>query len=68
MQVYLGLRDGVDQVAIKVLKGKQDSRMQTAFAREIEILSNARHPAILQYIGCCMRGNHTFLVTEVLNP
>ena len=65
LQVYLGLRDGVDQVAIKVLKGKQDARMQAAFAKEIEILSNARHPSILQYIGCCMREQHTFLVTEV---
>lgn len=38
-QVFLALRDGVDEVAVKVLKGKQDEKTTAAFAREVSILS-----------------------------
>ena len=46
-QVFKALLRGVDEVALKVLKGQQDARTQKTFLKEIQLLKNARHPNIV---------------------
>lgn len=65
--VFKGLRHGVDQVAIKVLKGQQDERMQQAFIKEIDLLRRARHPNIVQYLGAVVHDQRIMLVTEFMS-
>lgn len=36
------------------------------FLTEINIISNIRHPNLVQLIGCCVEGNHRILVYEYL--
>ncbi|XVF08268.1 hypothetical protein REPUB_Repub06bG0211800 [Reevesia pubescens] len=63
--VYRGvLRDGT-QVAIKSLsaESKQGSR---EFVTEIDMISNIRHPNLVELIGCCIDDNHRILVYEYL--
>ncbi|MBA0706890.1 hypothetical protein Golax_018974, partial [Gossypium laxum] len=63
--VYRGvLRDGT-QVAIKTLsaESKQGSR---EFVTEIDMISNIRHPNLVELIGCCVDDNHRILVYEYL--
>ncbi|KAF8397307.1 hypothetical protein HHK36_016220 [Tetracentron sinense] len=61
--VYRGvLRDGI-QVAIKSLstESKQGTR---EFLTEINMISNIRHPNLVQLIGCCIEGSNRMLVYE----
>ncbi|OMO85084.1 hypothetical protein CCACVL1_10429 [Corchorus capsularis] len=63
--VYRGvLRDGT-QVAIKRLstESKQGSR---EFVTEINMISNIRHPNLVELIGCCAEDNHRILVYEYM--
>ncbi|XP_054780276.1 putative serine/threonine-protein kinase [Prosopis cineraria] len=63
--VYKGvLRDGT-QVAIKSLsvESKQGTR---EFMTEIDMISNIRHPNLVQLVGCCIEDNHRILVYEFL--
>ncbi|KAI9083769.1 hypothetical protein K1719_034237 [Acacia pycnantha] len=63
--VYKGvLRDGT-QVAIKCLsvESKQGAR---EFMTEIDMISNVRHPNLVQLVGCCIEENHRILVYEFL--
>ncbi|XP_021289428.1 putative serine/threonine-protein kinase isoform X2 [Herrania umbratica] len=63
--VYRGvLRDGT-QVAIKTLsaESKQGSR---EFVTEIDMISNIRHPNLVELVGCCVDDNHRILVYEYL--
>ncbi|KAK7339865.1 hypothetical protein VNO77_20551 [Canavalia gladiata] len=63
--VYKGvLRDGT-QVAIKSLSG--ESKQGThEFMTEIDMISNIRHPNLVELIGCCVEGSHRILVYEFL--
>ncbi|XP_027352561.1 putative serine/threonine-protein kinase [Abrus precatorius] len=63
--VYKGvLRDGT-QVAIKSLsvESKQGTH---EFMTEIDMISNIRHPNLVELIGCCVEGSHRILVYEFL--
>ncbi|XP_042941626.1 putative serine/threonine-protein kinase isoform X1 [Carya illinoinensis] len=63
--VYRGvLRDGT-QVAIKSLStgSKQGTH---EFLTEINMISNIRHPHLVELIGCCVEDNHRILVYEYL--
>lgn len=63
--VYRGvLRDGT-QVAIKTLsaESKQGTR---EFLTEIDMISNIRHPNLVELIGCCVDDNHRILIYEYL--
>ncbi|GLT37595.1 hypothetical protein SLA2020_119030 [Shorea laevis] len=63
--VYRGvLRDGT-QVAIKTLsaESKQGTR---EFLTEMNMISNIRHPNLVELIGCCVDDNHRILVYEHL--
>ncbi|KAK9786895.1 hypothetical protein WJX73_008911 [Symbiochloris irregularis] len=62
--VFKGWRNGVDPVAVKVLKGEQDARLTDAFIKEIDILRRARHPHVVQYLGAVVQGNRMLLVCE----
>ncbi|KAJ8747206.1 hypothetical protein K2173_019527 [Erythroxylum novogranatense] len=63
--VYKGvLKDGT-QVAIKCLSA--ESKQGThQFLTEIRMISNIRHPNLVQLIGCCIEGSHRILVYEYL--
>ncbi|PIN25030.1 Serine/threonine protein kinase [Handroanthus impetiginosus] len=63
--VYKGvLRDGT-QVAIKCLSA--GSKQGTdEFLTEINMISNIRHPNLVELIGCCVEGNNRILVYEYL--
>lgn len=63
--VYRGVfRDGT-QVAIKSLSAgsKQGTN---EFLTEINVISNIRHPNLVELIGCCVEENHRILVYEYL--
>ena len=47
LQVYKALRGGVEPVAIKVLKGHHDERLQARFVKEIQLLRTARHANVV---------------------
>ncbi|XP_027065954.1 cold-responsive protein kinase 1-like isoform X2 [Coffea arabica] len=63
--VYRGvLRDGT-QVAIKCLSA--DSKQGTTeFLTEINMISNIRHPNLVQLIGCGIEGSYRILVYEYM--
>ncbi|XP_051130349.1 cold-responsive protein kinase 1 [Andrographis paniculata] len=63
--VYKGvLRDGTE-VAVKALSA--ESKQGTSeFLTEINMISNIRHPNLVQLIGCCIEGNNRLLVYEYM--
>lgn len=45
--------------------GKLRYRLQTAdFLKEVEVISNLRHPNIVLYMGFCYRKFNYYLITE----
>ncbi|GMJ14668.1 hypothetical protein like AT3G09010 [Hibiscus trionum] len=61
--VYKGnLKDGTE-VAVKTLaaESKQGAR---EFLTEINTISNAKHPNLVELIGCCVQGSNRILVYE----
>lgn len=62
-QVYQGLMNGVQPVAIKVLDG-DDNR--DALQREIGILKDSRNPHIVQFLGACVGKDDKMLVVMEL--
>lgn len=63
--VYKGiLRDGT-QVAIKSLSAESKQGAHE-FLTEIDMISNIRHPNLVQLIGCCVEGTNRMLVYEYL--
>ncbi|XP_068644333.1 putative serine/threonine-protein kinase [Aristolochia californica] len=63
--VYKGVLRDETQVAIKSLsaESKQGTR---EFLTEIDMISNIKHPNLVQLIGCCVEGNNRMLVYEYL--
>eukprot|EP00884_Botryococcus_braunii_P000598 jgi/Botrbrau1/10539/Bobra.7_1s0018.2 len=62
-KVYKAIRGEVQNVAIKVLKNKEE---HATFGREIAILKNCRHPNIVQFQGACEKDGQIMLVTEFM--
>lgn len=63
--VYKGvLRDGT-KVAVKTLSAgsKQGTK---EFLTELNMISNIRHPNLVQLIGCCIEGDNRILVYEYM--
>lgn len=58
------LRDGT-QVAIKCLSAESKQGTQE-FLTEINMISNIRHPNLVELIGCCIEGSNRILVYEYL--
>ncbi|XP_061344675.1 putative serine/threonine-protein kinase isoform X1 [Gastrolobium bilobum] len=63
--VYRGVLRNGTQVAIKSLsvQSKQGTR---EFMTEIDMISNIRHPNLVELIGCCVEDSHRILVYEFL--
>lgn len=54
-------------VAVKVYKKLNNTRFHVkSFLKEVEILSNLRHPDILLYMGVCVDGDDCFMISEYL--
>ena len=70
-EVYRGLKDRVDDVAVKVIRLQAsvgDSRPAIAqFKKEIDIISKLRHRHILQFYGACIQPSCLFMVTELMD-
>ncbi|KAL5211086.1 hypothetical protein ABZP36_006709 [Zizania latifolia] len=61
--VYKGnLKDGT-QIAVKKLSAESKQGINE-FLTEIKIISNVRHPNLVQLIGCCVQGTNRLLVYE----
>ncbi|GAV75473.1 Pkinase domain-containing protein [Cephalotus follicularis] len=58
------LRDGT-QVAIKCLSAESKQGTKE-FLTEINIISNIRHPNLVELVGCCIEGNNRILIYEYL--
>ncbi|CAN1134371.1 Cold-responsive protein kinase 1 [Linum perenne] len=58
------LRDGT-QVAIKSLSA-ESKQGTNEFKAEIKMISNVRHPNLVELVGCCVEANHRILVYEYL--
>lgn len=58
------MKDGT-QVAIKCLS--TESKQGTdEFLTEINMISNTRHPNLVELVGCCVENNNRILVYEYL--
>lgn len=63
--VYRGvLRDGT-QVAVKCLSA-ESKQGKHEFMTEIQMISNIRHPNLVELIGCCIEGSNRILVYEYM--
>ncbi|PKA55757.1 putative LRR receptor-like serine/threonine-protein kinase [Apostasia shenzhenica] len=61
--VYKGiLRDGT-AIAAKVLSAESKQGVNE-FLTEIDVITNVKHPNLVQLIGCCVEGKHRILVYE----
>ena len=68
-QVYRGLKDRVDDVAVKVIRLQgTDSRSAVAqFKQEIDMICKLRHRHIVQFYGACVQPSCLFMVTELMD-
>lgn len=64
--VYKGTTRNMQDVAVKVLSA--ESRQGTReFLTEIDVISNVKHPNLVELIGCCVEADHRILVYEYLD-
>lgn len=63
--VYKGVLRNGTQVAIKSLSVESDQGTNE-FLTEINVISNTRHPNLVELVGCCVEGNNRILVYEYL--
>lgn len=65
-RVYLGKFSGIE-VAIKEYgKRKLLKRSAEEFVKEVEVISNLRHPNIVLYMGACIHKGKYLMITEYL--
>ena len=66
-EVFKGLKDGVDEVAVKRIRLLSASpTMIEQFKQEIDMISRLRHRHILQFYGACVQPNCLYMVTELM--
>ena len=65
-EVFKGLKDSVDEVAVKVIRIQNTPIAKEQFKREIDIISKLRHRHILQFYGACIQPNSLYMVTELM--
>lgn len=58
------IRNG-QEVAVKVLSAESRQGIRE-FLTEIDVISNVKHPNLVELIGCCVEGNYRILVYEYL--
>ena len=67
-EVFKGLRDGVDEVAIKIIRLHSCSpKTIMEFKGEIDLISKLRHRNIVQFYGACIRPQNLYMVTELMD-
>ena len=65
-EVFRGLKDGVDEVAVKVIRIQSSSVATEQFKQEIDLISKLRHRHILQFYGACIKPSCLYMVTELM--
>ena len=66
-EVFKGLKDGVDEVAVKRIRILSSSpNMINQFKQEIDMISRLRHRHILQFYGACIQTKCLYMVTELM--
>lgn len=66
-EVFKGLKDGVDEVAVKRVRFLSSSPSMIAqFKQEIDMISRLRHRHILQFYGACIQPTCLYMVTELM--
>ncbi|KAK9796974.1 hypothetical protein WJX73_004151 [Symbiochloris irregularis] len=63
--VYKALRNGVQPVAVKVLRNPTEKQL-TAFRNEVSILQSLRDNNVVQFLGVCQSCGRIMLVTEFM--
>ncbi len=67
-EVFKGLRDGVDEVAVKVIRISSCTPAVVAqFKAEIDLISKLRHRHIVQFYGACVQPQNLYMVTELMS-
>ena len=67
-EVYKGLRDSVDEVAVKIIRLQSSSpSMINLFKAEIDLISKLRHRNIVQFYGACIQPQNLYMVTELMS-
>lgn len=64
-EVFKGLKDGIDEVAVKVIHIINPSSINQ-FKSEIDLISKLRHKHILQFYGACVKPSFLYMVTELM--
>ena len=64
-EVFKGLKDGIDEVAVKVIHIQNPSAINQ-FKMEIDLISKLRHRHILQFYGACIKPSCLYMVTELM--
>ncbi|KAG0528138.1 hypothetical protein BDA96_06G292700 [Sorghum bicolor] len=63
--VYKGTIRNGREVAVKVLSAESRQGIRE-FLTEIDVITNVKHPNLVELIGCCVEGNNRILVYEYL--
>ncbi|XP_058109153.1 cold-responsive protein kinase 1-like isoform X3 [Magnolia sinica] len=63
--VYKGILRDETQVAVKSLSAESSQGVRE-FLTELDMISNIRHPNLVQLLGCCIEGSSRMLVYEYL--
>ncbi|XP_068640138.1 cold-responsive protein kinase 1-like [Aristolochia californica] len=61
--VYKGILKNGRQVAVKALSAESRQGIQE-FLTEIDMITNVKHPNLVELVGCCVQGNNRILVYE----
>ena len=64
-EVLKGLKDGVDEVAVKLIKMSSPIAVEQ-FKQEINTISMLRHRHVLQFYGACVQPTCLYMVTELM--
>ena len=64
-EVFKGLKDGVDEVAVKVIHMQSQTTI-AQFKSEIDMISKLRHRHIVQFYGACIKPPCLYMVTELM--
>lgn len=67
-EVFKGLRDGADEVAVKIIRLTSCSpKTIMQFKAEIDLISKLRHRHIVQFYGACIQPQNLYMVTELMS-
>ncbi|XP_072982097.1 putative serine/threonine-protein kinase isoform X1 [Typha latifolia] len=64
-KVYKGTLRSGEEVAVKVLSAESRQGVKE-FLTEIDVITNVRHPNLVELVGCCVQANSRILVYEYL--